>query len=84
MHWMSYSIHVVHYEKGQRVEHDIEVDESKPFIPAFQDVEIKATPLKSRVCETLMRSAHLRRPYYDFYFLSISRVDGLLHPRRPL
>jgi hypothetical protein len=47
------SIHVVHYEKGQRVEHDIEVDESKPVIPAVQDVEIKAVPLKSRVYETL-------------------------------
>jgi hypothetical protein len=26
------SIHVVHYEKGQRVEHDIEVDQSKPVV----------------------------------------------------
>lgn len=26
------SIHVVHYEKGQRHEHDIEVDETKPVI----------------------------------------------------
>ena len=33
------SIHVVHYEKGQRVEHDIEVDDSKPVIPAVQDVQ---------------------------------------------
>ncbi|KAM0708026.1 hypothetical protein Q7P35_004675 [Cladosporium inversicolor] len=47
------SIHVVHYEKGQRREHDIEVDESKPVIPAVQDVEIRAIPLKSRVYETL-------------------------------
>jgi hypothetical protein len=47
------SIHVVGYEKGQRVETDIEVDESKPVIPAVQDVEIKAVPLKSRVYETL-------------------------------
>ena len=30
---MGYSIHVVHYEKGQRVEHDIEVGESKLVIP---------------------------------------------------
>jgi len=30
---MGYSIHVVHYEKGQRVEHDTFVDESKPVIP---------------------------------------------------
>ena len=37
------SIHVVHYEKGQRVGHDIEVDESKPVIPAVQDVEITAS-----------------------------------------
>ena len=47
------SIHVVHYEKGQRREHDIEVDETKPVIPAVQDVEIRAIPLKSRVYETL-------------------------------
>lgn len=47
------SIHVVHYEKGQRVEHDIEVDDSKPVIPAVQDVEIKAIPLKYRVYESL-------------------------------
>jgi hypothetical protein len=26
------SIHVVYYEKGQRREHDIEVDETKPVI----------------------------------------------------
>jgi hypothetical protein len=26
------SIHVVHYEKSQRREHDIEVDETKPVI----------------------------------------------------
>ena len=50
---MEDTIHVVHYEKGQRVEQDIEVDESKPVIPAVQDVEIKASPLKSRVYETL-------------------------------
>jgi hypothetical protein len=37
------SIHVVHYEKGQRREHDIEVDESKPVIPAVQDVEIRCS-----------------------------------------
>lgn len=47
------SIHVVSYEKGQRTEHDIEVDDSKPVIPAVQDVEIKATPLKARVYDTL-------------------------------
>jgi hypothetical protein len=47
------SIHVVSYEKGQRTEHDIEVDDTKPVIPAVQDVEIKATPLKSRVYDTL-------------------------------
>lgn len=47
------SIHVVHYEKGQRLEHDIEVDESKPVIPAVEDVEIKAIPLKSSVYQTL-------------------------------
>jgi hypothetical protein len=47
------SIHVVHYEKGQRVEHDIEVDESKPVIPEVQDVEIRAVPLQRRVYETL-------------------------------
>lgn len=47
------SIHVVHYEKGQRREHDIEVDESKPVIPAVQDVEIRAIPLKSQVYQTL-------------------------------
>ena len=47
------SIHVVHYEKGQRREHDIEVDDTKPVIPAVQDVEIRAIPLKSRVYETL-------------------------------
>jgi hypothetical protein len=47
------SIHVVHYEKGQRREHDIEVDESKPVIPAVQDVEIRAVPLKSQVYQTL-------------------------------
>lgn len=34
------SVHVVHYEKGQRREHDIEVDEAKLVIPAVQDVEI--------------------------------------------
>jgi len=47
------SIHVVHYEKGMRVDHDIEVDETKPVIPAVQDIEITAVPLKSRVFETL-------------------------------
>jgi hypothetical protein len=47
------SIHVVSYEKGQRVDLDIEVDETKPVIPAVQDVEIKATPLKARVYDTL-------------------------------
>jgi hypothetical protein len=47
------SIHVVSYEKGQRVDLDIEVDESKPVIPAVQDVEIKATPLKASVYSTL-------------------------------
>jgi hypothetical protein len=47
------SIHVVHYEKGQRVETDIEVDESKPVIPEVQDVEIRAVPLQRRVFETL-------------------------------
>ena len=40
MHWMSYSIHVVHYEKGQRRELDIEVDKAKPVNPAVQDVGI--------------------------------------------
>jgi hypothetical protein len=47
------SIHVVHYEKGQRVEHDIEVDDTKPVMPTAQDVEIKAVPLQRRVFETL-------------------------------
>jgi len=47
------SIHVVSYEKGQRVDLDIEVDEHKPVIPAVQDVEIKASPLKARVYDTL-------------------------------
>ena len=47
------SIHVVHYEKGQRRELDIEVDETKPVIPAVQDVEIRAIPLKSQVYQTL-------------------------------
>ena len=51
--WSNYTIHVVRYEKGQRREHDIEVDESKPVVPAVQDVEIRAFPLKSRVYETL-------------------------------
>jgi hypothetical protein len=49
------SIHVVHYEKCQRVEHDIEVDETKP-IPAVQDVEIRAVPLQRRIYETLTPS----------------------------
>ena len=31
---------MVSYEKGQRREHDIEVDESKPVVAAVQDVEI--------------------------------------------
>ena len=31
---------MVSYEKGQRREHDTEVDESKPVVPAVQDVEI--------------------------------------------
>lgn len=47
------SIHVVSYEKGQRVDLDIEVDETKPVIPAVQDVEIKAIPLKASVYSTL-------------------------------
>lgn len=47
------SIHVVHYEKGQRRELDIEVDETKPVIPAVQDVEIRAIPLKAQVYQTL-------------------------------
>jgi len=47
------SIHVVHYEKGQRVDHDIEVDDTKPVVPAVGDVEIFAEPLKSRVYDTL-------------------------------
>ena len=47
------SIPVISYEKGQRLEHDIEVDESKPVVSAVQDVEIRAYPLKSRVYETL-------------------------------
>jgi hypothetical protein len=46
------SIHVVHYEKGQRREHDIEVDESKPVIPAVQDVEVYSTltPTLQKFC----------------------------------
>jgi len=47
------SIHVVSYEKGQRTEHDIEVDDAKPVHSAVQDVEIKASPLKGRVYDTL-------------------------------
>lgn len=47
------SIHVVHYEKGQRVESDIEVNEDKPVMPAVEDVETRAIPLKQRVYETL-------------------------------
>ena len=34
------SIHVVHYEKSQRRELDIEVDEAKPVNPAVQDAKI--------------------------------------------
>lgn len=47
------SIHVVHYEKGQRVEHDIEVNDDKPVMPAVEDIETRAIPLKQRVYETL-------------------------------
>lgn len=47
------SIHVVHYEKGQRVEHDIEVNDDKPIMPAVEDIETRAIPLKQRVYETL-------------------------------
>ena len=36
---------MVSYEKGQRREHDIEVDESKPVVLAVQDVEITALPV---------------------------------------
>lgn len=39
------SIHVVSYEKGQRREHDIEVDKSKPVVPDVQDVEITVVPV---------------------------------------
>ena len=46
------SIHVVSYEKGQRREHDIEVDESKPVVPAVQDVKITVAPTATLILAT--------------------------------
>jgi len=60
---MAYSIHVVHYEKGQRVEHDTEVVESKPINLAVIWITRStwSTMRRAKVSNTTSRSTRASR-----------------------